>query len=234
MAKKIFAFNLKMNKPDIDFNKYVALMEKAKDTVYVCAPTVYLGQINSAKKTLVFGAQNVSEFENGAHTGEISSKMLKECGCEVCIVGHSERRKNNFENSKNISQKIDMLFMENIMPIVCVGESKTMPFKKAVKVIKKQLDELQLFKYANKKIVVAYEPVWAIGTGKVPTTDFIFTMCAFIKNYLTNLNLNAKVLYGGSYNENNAKELNKISSVDGFLIGGASLKEKSVKAILKI
>lgn len=234
MAKKIFAFNLKMNKPEMDFKKYVALLEKGKDMVYACAPFVYLNEIKNNAKTLKFGAQNVSEFENGAHTGEVSATMLKEFGASVCIVGHSERRKNNLETGEQIALKIDRLLQNKILPIICVGEHKEMNFKKAQKIILKQLNELNLNSHKTQKVIIAYEPVWAIGTGKVPTIDYIENMCGFIKEYVTQNSLNAKVLYGGSYSEKNCEELNKARNVDGFLIGGASLKEKSIKAILKV
>lgn len=234
MAKKIYAFNLKMNAPNINFKSYVDLLEKSKDTVYACTPFVYLNELKTHAKTLKYGAQNVSEFENGAHTGEVSSSMLKECGASVCIVGHSERRKNNLETGEQIALKINRLLENKILPIICIGENKQIKLSKAQKTILKQLNELNLNSHKTEKIIIAYEPVWAIGTGKVPTKDYIENMCGFIKNYIKQNNLKAKVLYGGSYGEKNCEELNKTKNVDGFLIGGASLKEQSIKTILKV
>lgn len=234
MAKKIYAFNLKMNKPNIDFKKYISLLEKSKDTVFACVPFVYLHEFKQNSKTLKYGAQNVSEYSSGAHTGEVSSTMLKECGASVCIVGHSERRKNNLETGAQLSEKIDRLVENKILPIICVGEEKEIKFIKAKKIIEKQLNELNLKNNAQTKIIIAYEPVWAIGTGKVPTQEYIEQICGFIKEYIKQNSLKASVLYGGSYSEKNCDQLNKTKNVDGFLIGGASLKEESVKAILNL
>lgn len=232
MAKKIFAFNLKMNKPDLPFNKYVTLLEKSKDVVYTCVPFVYLNEFKAHAKTLKYGAQNVSEFKSGSHTGEVSAQMLNEMGAKVCVVGHSERRKSG-ESDAQIAEKINRLLENKITPIICVGEEKEMSISKAQKLVIKQLEKLNL-NTKGAKIIVAYEPVWAIGTGKVPTTQYIESMCRVIQEYLFDLELSAKVLYGGSYNEKNSKELNKAKNVDGFLIGGASLKESSIKAILNL
>ncbi len=233
MAKKIFAFNLKMNKPDINIPEYIKTLEQSSDIVYACVPYVYLNEFQNNSTCLKFGAQNVSEFKNGSHTGEISAKMLSEFGAKICIVGHSERRKNG-ETSYEITEKINRLLENKITPIICVGEEKEMNFKKAIKVVKKLLDELNLPKKQKDKLIIAYEPIWAIGTGKVPSLEHIKNMCKFIKEYLKNFNLSVKVLYGGSYNENNAPELNTIKGVDGFLIGGASLKILAVKQILNL
>lgn len=234
MAKKIYAFNLKMNKPSISFEKYVNLLEKAKDSVFVCAPFVYLQQLKQYSNTLKYGAQNVSEFKGGAHTGEVSANMLAEFGAKVCIVGHSERRKFNLENNKQISEKIDRLVENKILPIICVGEEKEFKFEKAKKIVQKQLECLNLTNHLNDRFIIAYEPVWAIGTGKTPTLSYIEKMSDFIKNFIATNGLKANVLYGGSFNENNCEGLKKVKNVDGFLIGGASLKEESVKTILNL
>ena len=234
MAKKIYAFNLKMNKPNTDFKSYITLLEQSKNTIYACAPFVYLAEFKNYAKSLKYGAQNVSEFESGAHTGEISAQMLKEMGAKVCIVGHSERRLNNLETNQQIALKIERLLENKILPIICVGETKNLSFCKAKKVIEKQLKELNLAKFDKSKFIIAYEPVWAIGTGKVPTNEYIEQVCGFIKNYVNEIGVSASVLYGGSFSEKNCETLNKTKNVDGFLIGGASLKKEAIKTILKI
>ncbi len=234
MAKKIYAFNLKMNKPNINFENYIKLLERTKDTVFACAPYVYLNCFKQYAKTLKYGAQNVSEFEKGSHTGEVSANMLAEFGAKVCIVGHSDRRKHNLETDEQIASKIERLVENDILPIICVGEEKEFKFEKSKNIIKKQLNSLNLPKHNKAKIIIAYEPVWAIGTGKTPTIDYIEQMSGFIKNYIKENGLKANVLYGGSFSENNCETLKKARNVDGFLIGGASLKESAIKTILNL
>ena len=160
--------------------------------------------------------------------------VLPPGGASICIIGHSERRKNNLETGSQIALKIERLLENKILPIICVGENKEMVFNKSKKIITKQLNELNLTKHKNNKIIIAYEPVWAIGTGKVPTTNYIEQVCGFIKEYIKQNFINAKVLYGGSYSEKNCEQLNKAKNVDGFLIGGASLKQEAIKTILKV
>lgn len=169
------------------------------------------------------GSQNVSSYKEGAYTGEISAKQLKELDVEYCIVGHSERRIYQKESNIDIHNKINRLLEENIQPILCVGEIKEERENHlAEKVVLEELESaLSTLEEENiKKVIIAYEPIWSIGTGVVPTNQQIEEILSIIKKRYPN----NKVLYGGSVNENNVEELKKISSIDGYLIGGLSLK----------
>ena len=183
------------------------------------------------------GAQNVYYESNGAYTGEISCKMLKDLGCNWVIIGHSERRAVFGETDEMVCNKLDKLTSENMYPIVCVGESKDEREKgKTEEVLFRQL----LVAFENQKgkniehTVIAYEPVWAIGTGITATIDIISEAHQCIRNILNTNGFNGDdipILYGGSVTNENAAELSEITDVDGFLVGGASLDVDKFYAI---
>ena len=189
------------------------------------------------KNGVLIGAQNVSEYSSGAFTGEVNAQMLKNAGADFCIVGHSERKKYNFEILSQINAKIKELLTNGVTPIVCVGEeiSQSMPQTEfAIRYVLSELSEC-LNGVDISQVIVAYEPIWAIGTGKVATVSHISQVVDTIKKY-TGVNF---VLYGGSFNESNFEEIAKIENLDGALIGGASLKpdiickmQKRLKEIL--
>ena len=178
------------------------------------------------------GAQNVSNFESGAYTGEVAANMLHSMGIEYCIIGHSERRKYFNETDEQLFLKAELLLKNDILPIFCCGE--LLPEREANKhfdVVKNQLENavfrLEPLDFA--KIIIAYEPVWAIGTGVTATSEQAQEMHAFIRSLISDkygkeIAKNTSILYGGSCNAQNAKELFANSDVDGGLIGGASLK----------
>ena len=183
------------------------------------------------------GAQNVYYESNGAYTGEISCRMLKELGCQWVIIGHSERRSIFGETDEMVCNKLDKLTSENMYPIVCIGETKVERENgKTEEVLSRQLSVA----FENQKgknienIIVAYEPVWAIGTGITATNDMISETHQCIRNIFSTNGFNGSnisILYGGSVTNENAAELSGITDVDGFLVGGASLDVNKFYAI---
>lgn len=202
--------------------------------VIVCPPFPYLELVQDAAEDVEFfvGAQNVSKFDNGAYTGEVSAQMLQSMNVDYCIVGHSERRKYFFETNQDVAEKVNKLLALDITPIVCVGESlEDREAGKHFDVIKEQVSQglFHLSAEAMEKVIIAYEPVWAIGTGKTATKEQAQEMHAFIRKmlaekYSDDTAQEISILYGGSCNAKNAKDLFAQQDVDGGLIGGASLK----------
>ena len=189
--------------------------------IIVCPPFTYINKLNF--NNIFLGGQNCSSFEKGAYTGEISAEILKNVGCDVCIVGHSERRQFFNENNDSLSKKLDNCIKNDIIPVFCVGENLEEKNENITKeVLKQQLNCCISKNLGNKEIIIAYEPIWAIGTGLVPSLEEISEIHSFIKNDIFNDN-EVKILYGGSVKANNSKDILKIDSVDGLLVGGASI-----------
>jgi triosephosphate isomerase len=186
----------------------------------------------AAENGFMIGAQNLSQWESGAYTGEISASMLHSMGISHCILGHSERRTYFGETDKVIATKIDLALKYGITPIYCCGEVLAeRQAEKHFEVVKTQVSEalFHLGKEAVKEVVIAYEPVWAIGTGVTASSDQAQEMHGFIRSLLTEkygseVSDEISILYGGSCNAKNAVELFANPDVDGGLIGGASLK----------
>ena len=205
----------------------VALSQKnsTKATVVICPPYPYLNVMASmlAKSTLKLGAQDCSSATNGAHTGQVSAAMLKDLSCSYIILGHSERRTQMAETSKIIAEKIQRVLEAGLIPIVCVGESLTdREDGSAVDVVMSQAKAI-----FHPSCLLAYEPVWAIGSGKVPSGDQIGEMHqALAQSYPS-----TDVLYGGSVKSSNATEILSIPDVGGLLVGGASLQADEFWAI---
>ncbi len=243
MRKKIVAGNWKMNK---SFSEADDLLFEIKEEikknptgevqVIVCPPALYLELAGDvAEETgIAVGAQNVSKFDNGAYTGEISASMLESVELSYCIVGHSERRKYFGENNADLAIKVDKLLEHNISPIYCCGEVlEEREAGRQFDVVKEQIEQglFHLSASEIRNVVVAYEPVWAIGTGKTATPAQAQEMHAFIRSLLSekydkDTANDITILYGGSCNATNAKDLFANPDVDGGLIGGASLKAK--------
>lgn len=202
--------------------------------VIVCPPFPYLELVGDASEDVEFfvGAQNVSKFDNGAFTGEVSAKMLQSMNIDYCIVGHSERRKYFNETNQDVAEKVNKLLEADINPIVCVGESlEQREAGTHFELIRYQVSEglFHLDCEQIKRTVIAYEPVWAIGTGKTATKEQAQEVHAFIRamlaeKYSDDVAQEVSILYGGSCNAKNARELFAQTDVDGGLIGGASLK----------
>ncbi len=243
MRRNIVAGNWKMNElfPQADdlvnsIAEELHNYDTADVDVVVCPPFPYLELVSDVSEDGDFftGAQNVSKFENGAYTGEVSATMLKSLGVDYCIVGHSERRKYFGETNQDIAQKIDRLLNEDITPIMCVGESlEERESGKYLEVIRTQIQEgiFHLSADDMQRCVIAYEPVWAIGTGHTASKEQAQEVHAFIRSlicekYNDDVAQEVSILYGGSCNAKNAKDLFAMEDIDGGLIGGASLKSK--------
>ena len=202
--------------------------------VIVCPPFPYLELVGDASEDVEFfvGAQNVSKFDNGAFTGEVSAKMLQSMNIDYCIVGHSERRKYFNETNQDVAEKVNKLLEADINPIVCVGESlEQREAGTHFELIRSQVSEglFHLDCEQIKRTVIAYEPVWAIGTGKTATKEqaqevHAFSRAMLAEKYSDDVAQEVSILYGGSCNAKNARELFAQTDVDGGLIGGASLK----------
>lgn len=202
--------------------------------VIVCPPFPYLELVGDAAEDVEFfvGAQNVSKFDNGAYTGEVSAQMLQSMNIDYCIIGHSERRKYFYETNADVAQKADKLLAADITPIVCVGEQlEDREAGKHFDVIRTQVSEGLFHLSADdiQKVIIAYEPVWAIGTGKTATKEQAQEVHAFIRGllaekYSDDVAQEISILYGGSCNAKNARDLFAQTDVDGGLIGGAALK----------
>lgn len=219
--------------------------ELYKDTdvqTAICAPFTNLEALKEAfaGTEIKVGAQNVHFVDEGAFTGEISVSMLEEIGVDFCIVGHSERRQYFGETDETVNKKLKKLFEGPIRPILCVGESlEERDADKAFDVVGGQIKaDLEGIDAADvKKLVIAYEPIWAIGTGRTATPDQAEEMCAFIRKTLIELygeEVSDEVIiqYGGSVKPANATEIMNMDEIDGALVGGASLKPKDFMEII--
>ena len=192
--------------------------------IAVCPPFTLLaavaGELGEGRVT--YGGQNVSEFEKGAYTGEVSAAMLAEMGCQYVIVGHSERRHGMGETAAQVAAKARAALGANLVPIVCVGELlEARKNNETESVIGAQLDTFEIADLA--RCVIAYEPVWAIGTGESASPEQAQAVHAYIRERVGAAAQSIKILYGGSVKPDNAAELFAMPDVDGGLIGGASL-----------
>ncbi len=235
--KKLIAGNWKMN-GTLAANQalVLAMLDGLKDQsqqaeIALCAPSPYLAQMQSllAGSPIAWGAQDVSAQEQGAFTGEISALMLKDFACRYAIVGHSERRQYHAETDAVVASKAQRALAAGITPIVCVGE--TLAEREANQteaVVKRQLAAvIHAVTHCTSEIVVAYEPVWAIGTGKTATPEMAQSVHAVLRKQIAAATAHperVKILYGGSMNAANAATLLAQPDIDGGLIGGASLK----------
>ena len=217
-------------------DKVINFLRKLKKNNFIkiiyCPPSTLIRPMSKKLKNspINVGAQNCHENENhGPFTGSVNAKMLKNVGAKFVIIGHSENRSRG-ENNKLINIKIKNSLKAGLKVIFCIGETSNEKRKKITKqVLSKQISS-GLNKIKNKnKIIIAYEPVWSIGSGKIPKSEDLYDTINFIKNKLRNL----KVVYGGSVNTNNINELKLIDNIDGFLIGGASQDSKKFIDIIK-
>ena len=250
MRRNIVAGNWKMNKTfeeadDLLFSIAEPLQKLDLDTtqVILCPPVLYAEMFTdiALENNFSVGAQNCSNHSEGAYTGEISAAMLKSMDIEYCLVGHSERRKYFNENSKMLAEKVEQLLENEINPIFCCGEVlEDREGNIHFDIVGKQLYEGLFHLSADEldNVIIAYEPVWAIGTGKTASPEQAQEMHAFIRNlvakkYNQEVANEMTILYGGSCNAKNAKELFALKDVDGGLIGGASLKAEDFLTIIQ-
>ena len=212
------------------------------EQVIICPPFPFLEMASDYANDSYFmvGAQNVADHESGAYTGEVSARMLASCEIDYCIVGHSERRAYYGETDQTVAAKVDLLLANGLKPIVCVGEVlEEREAGRQFDVVKTQVEGglFHLDAEQIKNIVIAYEPVWAIGTGKTATPEQAQEMHAHIRSLLANrwgkeVADEISILYGGSCKPSNAKELFACPDIDGGLIGGASLKADDFMGII--
>ncbi len=199
--------------------------------IVVCANFTHLDRLNGIFNagSIKLGAQNMYFEERGAFTGEVSPLMLKAVGCEYVIIGHSERRHIFNEDDELINKKVKSAIEHNLIPIFCIGETYDEREKKqAFSVIERQI-ESGLRDVDIENVIVAYEPVWAIGTGVAADMATIDKMHNFVRPFVDDV----PILYGGSVKPNNAEELAHIENLNGFLVGGASLKAEDFKEIIE-
>jgi triosephosphate isomerase len=241
MSKQFFlGFNWKLNPSTFEegdnlLKEYSKISQaKLNSEVVIFPPTPLFLQADLAKSEsqshFEIGSQDVSAYENGAFTSELSAKMVASFGVKYCLIGHSETRSlRKLENSE-INQKIQKALEANLTPVVCIGYSQDKTginfdeLKEQVEIALSNLD-----KFLDKKIILAYEPVWAIGTGKTADSQTILEVLNFIRKVVevefgTQRLTNLQLIYGGSVDDKNIGDLSKIENIDGFLIGGASLK----------
>lgn len=246
MRHKIVAGNWKMNG---QLQQVIQLSKELKDSlgsiedvqIIVMPPAIYIPQVSETllECKISVGAQNVYPKDFGAYTGELSGPMLKDFNCRYVLVGHSERRHCFHEGENFVAQKFHHVKEHGIIPVLCVGETLTEREKgQTEQVIAKQLLAVSEHnKNCFQNCVIAYEPVWAIGTGKTATPDQAQEVHQFIRKLIGEINhsdaARLPLLYGGSVNENNAKALFSMPDVDGGLVGGASLNAKQFLEIVK-
>ncbi len=252
MRKNIIAGNWKMNLDHAEglqlFSETINLVNsdvRGDQEIIVCCPFIHLSSFAQLVKTgskVFIGAQNCHQAGSGAFTGEISASMIKSTGASYVIIGHSERRAFFFESDSLLSEKLDAVLKNELTPIFCIGE--TLEQRNGgtyFDVIESQLKEAAFHLSENdfKKLVIAYEPVWAIGTGLTATPEQAQEIHAFIRKkvaekYNNDLASELTILYGGSCNPKNAAELFAQTDIDGGLIGGASLKARDFVDIIKV
>jgi len=227
--RKLLVANWKMNLPPEGVEHYCARLNDLEElemlALVIAPPFPFIQEVRSSVHGSVsVGAQNCSDRDEGAYTGEVSAAMLREAGAAWVIVGHSERRTLHGERSSLIAAKARAAISAELTPVVCVGESAEVRNSGASEeFICSQLRE-SLEGFGAGSLVVAYEPVWAIGTGRHATPEIVNASHEALRRQLTELNLaDALLLYGGSVSPENASELAAIDAVDGFLVGGASL-----------
>lgn len=245
MRKKIIVGNWKMfktNKEAIEFvNEVDSKVEKNDNLIAgVGVPFTALSDVRKLAKNLIIAAENVHFKENGAYTGEISIPMLKDINIDYVIIGHSERRQMFNETDETVNLKAKALLENNMTPILCCGESlETYEKGQTVEFVSEQIKKAFAGIDAEnaKKVVIAYEPIWAIGTGKVATAEIAQNVCKSIREVIKSIyneNVANEILiqYGGSVKPENIKEILSQSDIDGALVGGASLIPSSYLALL--
>jgi len=243
MRAKLIAGNWKMNgnlQSAIDLVEGIKAGDTGNAQLVVCPSAVYLMKVGGmlAQSNITLGAQNVCDQDSGAYTGEIAASMLRDCGCEYAIVGHSERRALYGESDQLVAARFAQAQQGGLKPILCVGESLDERNGGVTEtVVARQIDAVIDTSGidAMSQAVIAYEPVWAIGTGQVATPEQAQAVHAFIRERLAQLNPDiaerVQILYGGSMNPANAAQLLSQTDIDGGLIGGAALKADDFLAI---
>lgn len=246
MRRKVIAGNWKMNMlPDatIKFiDELIPLVKNTDNEVILCVPytDLFYALLTAQNTNIKIGAQNMHWEESGAYTGEVSGQMLKSIGVEYVIIGHSERRQYFAETDETVNQKLISALNCGLKPIVCVGETlEQRENGEAKNVVTKQI-ELALRNITDEQVantIIAYEPIWAIGTGKTATKEDADEMIGTIREKISNIYRQSTadrviIQYGGSVKSSNASELFSMPNIDGGLVGGASLKPEEFSKIV--
>ena len=245
MRRKVIAGNWKMNKSPIDVKAFMenfpSLVKDTENEVILCVPFVDLIEATELAKgtNIKIGAQNMHFEEKGAFTGEVSPKMLKDIDVEYVIIGHSERREYFNETDETVNKKLKSAFKYGLKPILCVGETLAQREAGITKdfvtgQVEKALDGLTNEEIAG--TIIAYEPIWAIGTGKTASKEDANEVCTWIREKINSkygdVSKDVIIQYGGSVKSSNAKVLFNMSNIDGGLVGGASLKSEEFAKIV--
>ena len=247
MRKKIIAGNWKMNKLPNEAMEFIEelapLVKNTKNEVILCVPYIdlFYALLTVQGTNIKIGAQNMHYEESGAYTGEISAEMLKAINVEYVIIGHSERRQYYNETDETVSLKLKKAIEVGLKPIFCVGETlEEREAGKAEEIITNQVKQglSKVKKHQLQNLIIAYEPIWAIGTGKTATAEDANNSIKAIRNeilklYGKEIAENIIIQYGGSVKSTNAKELFEMSDIDGALVGGASLKADEFAKIVE-
>ena len=247
MREIVIAGNWKMNQKRDDVLGFVKELKKKKlekydSKIMIFTPSIYLKEMKQITEDLpvIIGCQNMHQEKGGAYTGEISAKMIKSIGIETVLIGHSERRQFFNETDKIVNMKLTLALEEKLKPILCIGE--TLEERKSN--VTNQVLETQITKaFENieplliNNVIIAYEPVWAIGTGETATAEQAQVACSFVRSVVsklfgTQISNNIIIQYGGSVNPENIKEIIGKEDIDGALVGGASLEVESFLKLL--
>ena len=236
MENKLIVGNIKMNMKFGEIANYLKHLKNIKNNnIVICPSYIYIPYFLNYDFSV--GSQNVCAYEDGGYTGEVSANQLSSIGVKYTIIGHSERRIKLNENNLEINKKIKTSLDSKLNVILCVGETleENKMLKKDI-IIKRQIRDALFDIKDLSNIVIAYEPVWSIGTNKIPNNEEIIYTIKYIKELVKDMyKTDIKVLYGGSINENNIENIKKIKEIDGFLIGSASINPmKFIEIIEKI
>lgn len=233
---KIIIANWKMNPASLAEARELAEASDVEGLI-ICPPFPFLEEVAATIKKAKLGAQDVFWEEKGAYTGEVSSPELKDLGVKYVIVGHSERRQNLGETDEMAAKKIKAALDAGLTPVLCVGETRAeRDTGKTKEVVERELriglSTLHAPRSTFHEIVVAYEPIWAIGTGTPDTPENMLEMAEFIKSQMSNVK--CQIVYGGSITSKNAENFLKHKEIEGALVGGASLIPEEIQAIIKV
>lgn len=236
MDSRTLIFNMKMYMDINDVRNYLTQLPKLPDNVIVCPEMMYIPYFLTKYSNI--SLQNIYSINEGAYTGEVSAQHAKKLGIDYTVIGHSERRIYFQEDDNMINAKIKTALDNDLKVILCIGEMLE-DYEKGnteEKIFSQIMDDLfDNNKFNQDNLIIAYEPVWAIGTGKVPTNEEISKTVKFIKQIiLKQFGINIKVMYGGSVNSSNIESLNTIDNIDGFMVGGASTKVDEVNKMIKV
>ena len=243
IRKHLIVGNWKMNGTLDSISEILKIDKLSEDyegDIALCVPNTIIQKANEkiSRKKLIIGAQNCHHNESGAYTGDVSAKMLKDVGAKIIIVGHSERRQFYKETNKIINKKAESIINSDLQTIICIGETeeeKNMGLTN--KIVCDQLENSMPSISDEANTVVAYEPIWAIGTGRIPSLQEIEVVHKELRSLVSEIKgieaaNKMKILYGGSVKPNNAKDIFDLDDVDGALVGGASLKSEDFMGII--